>query len=59
MSKYKEMWLQLKEELLDQVKAGEINELNPFKAIDADCAKKILLLMDRKEVSVNFGIREE
>lgn len=59
MSKYKEMWLQLKEELLDQIKAGEKNANNPFRAFDADYAKKILLLMDRKEVSVNFGIREE
>lgn len=59
MSKYKEMWLQLKEELLDQVKAEEKSTNNPFKTFDADYAKKILLLMDRKEVSVNFGIREE
>lgn len=59
MSKYKEMWLQLKETLLDQVKAAEKNKTDTFLAFDAEYAKKILLLMDRKEVSVNFGIREE
>lgn len=59
MSKYKEMWLQLKEILLDQVKAAEKDRKNTFLEIDADYAKKILLIMDRKEVSVNFGIREE
>lgn len=59
MGKYKEMWLQLKETFLDQVKAAEKDEKDAFLEIDADYAKKILLLMDRKEVSVNFGIREE
>lgn len=59
MSKYKEMWLQLKETFLDQVKAAEKDEKDAFLEIDADYAKKILLLMDKKEVSVNFGIREE